>query len=47
MSASAVPMLQERAERAAKMFDEKARRPLVIEFAGVPKAGKTTTLRKV
>ena len=47
MSASAVPMLQERAERAAQMFDEKARRPLVIEFAGVPKAGKTTTLTHV
>ena len=29
------------------MFDERARRPLVIEFAGVPKAGKTTTLKHV
>lgn len=29
------------------MFDERARKPLVIEFAGVPKAGKTTTLAHV
>ena len=39
--------LQDRAERAAKLFAEKARKPLVIEFAGVPKAGKTTTLTHV
>ena len=39
--------LQARAERAAELFAEKARRPLVIEFAGVPKAGKTTTLSHV
>ena len=39
--------LQDRAERLAKQFDEKARKPLVIEFAGVPKAGKTTTLSHV
>lgn len=39
--------LQERAERLAKQFDEKARKPLVVEFAGVPKAGKTTTLSHV
>ena len=38
---------QKRAERLAKQFDEKARKPLVIEFAGVPKAGKTTTLSHV
>ena len=36
--------LQIRAERAAEQFADKARKPLVIEFAGVPKAGKTTTL---
>ena len=36
--------LQIRAERAAEQFSDKARKPLVIEFAGVPKAGKTTTL---
>ena len=39
--------LQERAERLAEQFAEQARKPLVIEFAGVPKAGKTTTLRNV
>ena len=39
--------LQTRAERAAQQFSEKARKPLVIEFAGVPKAGKTTTLTQV
>ena len=39
--------LQARAERAAKLFAERARKPLVVEFAGVPKAGKTTTLSHV
>ena len=39
--------LQTRAEDAAKNFAETARRPLVIEFSGVPKAGKTTTLSHV
>lgn len=39
--------LQNRAERAAQQFAERARKPLVIEFAGVPKAGKTTTLTNV
>lgn len=39
--------LQTRAERAAEQFAEKARKSLVIEFAGVPKAGKTTTLTHV
>lgn len=39
--------LQERAERAAGLVRDKARKPLVIEFAGVPKAGKTTTLTQV
>ena len=39
--------LQDRAQRAATQFAEKARKPLVIEFAGVPKAGKTTTLTNV
>ena len=47
MSTSTVPMLQDRAKRAAEMFAAKARKPLVIEFAGVPKAGKTTTLTHV
>ena len=39
--------LEDRAKRAAQLFAEKARKPLVIEFAGVPKAGKTTTLSHV
>lgn len=38
---------QIRAERSVKQFAERARKPLVIEFAGVPKAGKTTTLTHV
>lgn len=36
--------LQIRAENAAQRFAATARKPIVIEFAGVPKAGKTTTL---
>ena len=47
MSQSTVANLQERAERAASMFAETSLKPLVIEFAGVPKAGKTTTLTHV
>ena len=39
--------LQIRAETAATKFKQKARRPIVIEFAGVPKAGKTTTLNTI
>ncbi len=39
--------LQERAENAARQFADRARKPLVIEFSGVPKAGKTTTLSNV
>jgi len=39
--------LQVRAERAAVQFADRARKPIVIEFAGVPKAGKTTTLHQV
>lgn len=39
--------LQIRAERAAEVFTKTARKPLVIEFAGVPKAGKTSTLTRV
>jgi len=35
--------LQERAENAVAKFDN-ARKPVVFEFAGVPKAGKTSTL---
>jgi hypothetical protein len=39
--------LQVRAENASQKFKQKARRPIVIEFAGVPKAGKTTTLNTI
>lgn len=39
--------LQERAERAAAAFPEAARKTIVIEFAGTPKAGKTTTLNQI
>ena len=38
--------LQQRAEAAAERFWT-ARKPVAIEFAGVPKAGKTTTLGQV
>lgn len=39
--------LQERAEEAARRFRTDARRPIVIEFAGVPKAGKTSTISQI
>ena len=39
--------LQVRAEHAAERFITTARKPIVIEFAGVPKAGKTTTLNQI
>ena len=39
--------LQAHAERVAEQFVKKARKPLIIEFAGVPKAGKTSTLTQV
>jgi predicted NUDIX family phosphoesterase len=39
--------LQKRAEGAAARFVKTARKSVVIEFAGVPKAGKTTTLGQV
>ena len=38
--------LQKRAEAARAKFNG-ARRPIVLEFAGVPKAGKTTTLGQI
>ncbi len=38
--------LQQRAEAAAKRFSA-ARKPVVVEFAGVPKAGKSTTIGQV
>jgi predicted NUDIX family phosphoesterase/predicted ATPase len=40
-------LLQQRAEQLAQEFRKKGRRPVVIEFAGSPKAGKTTTLSTV
>nr|VFK27917.1 MAG: Predicted phosphoesterase, NUDIX family [Candidatus Kentron sp. MB]VFK35496.1 MAG: Predicted phosphoesterase, NUDIX family [Candidatus Kentron sp. MB]VFK77309.1 MAG: Predicted phosphoesterase, NUDIX family [Candidatus Kentron sp. MB] len=39
--------LQERAERAVSLFLDTARKPIVIEFSGTPKAGKTTTLSQI
>jgi predicted NUDIX family phosphoesterase/predicted ATPase len=39
--------LQIRAEALAQDFKKKGRKPVVIEFAGTPKAGKTTTLSAV
>ncbi|MGH7951140.1 MAG: NUDIX domain-containing protein [Limisphaerales bacterium] len=39
--------LQIRAESLAQDFKKKGRKPIVIEFAGTPKAGKTTTLSAV
>lgn len=35
---------QLRAERLVERFRVAGRKPVVLEFAGVPKAGKTTTL---
>ncbi|MBI4580219.1 MAG: NUDIX domain-containing protein [Planctomycetes bacterium] len=39
--------LIERACEASARFDQQARRPVVVEFAGVPKAGKTSTVGQV
>lgn len=39
--------LQIRAENAANKFSMASRKPIVVEFAGVPKAGKTSTLTQV
>ena len=39
--------LQKRAEGLANRFLDNLRKPIVIEFAGVPKAGKTTILTQV
>lgn len=38
------PERQTRAEKLAERFKTSGRKPVVIEFAGTPKAGKTTTL---
>src|SRR5712692_4746879 len=40
-------LLQQRAEHAVERFIQTARKPVVIEFSGVPKAGKTTTLNQI
>jgi ABC-type multidrug transport system ATPase subunit len=39
--------LQIIAEKLAQEFKKKGRKPVVIEFAGTPKAGKTTTLSTI
>ena len=39
--------LQLRAERASQRFTAQARKPIVVEFAGVPKAGKTSTISQL
>ncbi|MBI3830912.1 MAG: NUDIX domain-containing protein [Planctomycetes bacterium] len=39
--------LQIRAENALERFKADSRKPIIIEFAGVPKAGKTSTLTSV
>jgi len=39
--------LQIRAEILAERFQTRGRKPIVLEFAGVPKAGKTTTLGQI
>ena len=39
--------LQDRAQQLAEQFAHKARKPVIVEFSGVPKAGKTTTLTNV
>ena len=39
--------LQRRAENLVSSFSTEHRTPLVIEFAGLPKAGKTTTLSQL
>jgi predicted NUDIX family phosphoesterase len=39
--------LQVRAEKALERFRAQARGPIVVEFAGLPKAGKTTTISQV
>ena len=40
-------LIQQRAEKLAREFKKTGRKPVVIEFAGSPKAGKTTTLSTV
>ena len=40
-------ILQQRAENASVRFAQPARKPVVIEFSGTPRAGKTSTIRQV
>jgi len=42
-----VAELKVRADSIRSRFDENARRPVVIEFAGMPKAGKTTIVNEI
>ncbi len=42
-----VAELKTRADDIRARFDENARRPVVIEFAGMPKAGKTTIVNEI
>lgn len=39
--------LIERAQKACERFERRARKPIVVEFAGAPKAGKTSTISQV
>jgi predicted NUDIX family phosphoesterase len=39
--------LIERARNASSRYDQNAHKPFVIEFAGVPKAGKTSTINQI
>ncbi len=45
--ASSLTTLIERAREAAVRFDSQARKPIVVEFAGCPKAGKTSTIGQI
>lgn len=42
-----ISQLQERAQKACERFHKDLRRPIVIEFAGVPKAGKSSTIAQI
>ncbi|OYW72032.1 MAG: hypothetical protein B7Z37_26020, partial [Verrucomicrobia bacterium 12-59-8] len=47
LSTSEIIELKARAEEVRSRFDKDARRPIVIEFAGMPKAGKTTIVNEI
>ena len=47
MTASNMDELIRRARDVAQRFDHQARQPIVVEFAGCPKAGKTSTIGQV